>query len=229
MTSYDDGMRTVILSDDYQAPRSYEEHRAQQQMFATPAGDIAYTDNGTGEVLIVLHGVPTSSWLYRKIIPQLQRDFRVISVDLLGYGSSAKPENDGSNYSAVAEARRIKALLSSLGGEYQLTEAECHGYVQPLQEGSSPALYAFFTHLDDELFSQLAENSQLFDDFRGRSLILWGGKDDVLTTQQIPFLREHWRIRDEDVHIYPDNQHFLVEEIPDEVVAQVRDFLHRGQ
>ncbi len=298
----------VVLGDQYLAPRSYEEHRAQQQMFKTPAGEIAYTDHGDGKVLLLIHGVPTSSWLYRKIMPELQQDFRVISVDLLGYGSSAKPKDDGGIYSAVAQAQRIQALLSSLGaqkyaimmhdmgglvawellrlapesaselivqntivrkdgfnspdikpgfmarqltraysnrmtsaaildlsfrnlglgGEYQLSEAECHGYVKPLQEGSSPALYSFFTQLNEELFVHLASNSQLFDDYRGNTLILWGGEDDVLTTQQIPFLSEHLRIPDEDIHIYPDNQHFLVEEIPEEVVAQVREFLNRS-
>ena len=299
----------VVLSDFYQAPQSYDEHRAQQQIFVSTTGDIAYTDHGDGKVLLLLHGVPTSSWLYRKIIPQLQQDFRVVSVDLLGYGSSAKPEDDGSNYGAVAQAQRVSALLNflsireyaimmhdmgglvawellrlapksaseliiqntivhqdgfnspdikpgfmarqltkayssrmtsaaildvtfrnlGLGGEYQLSESECHGYVKPLREGSSPALYAFFTSLNDELFQHLEDNRQLFDDYRGKALVLWGGKDDVLTTQQIPFLRDHLRIPDEDIHIYPDNQHFLVEEIPGEVITQVRDFLDRDQ
>jgi len=296
-----------MLSEHYALPLTYEEHRAQQQMFETPAGNMAYTDHGKGKVLLLLHGVPTSSWMYRKIIPQLQQNFRVISVDLLGYGSSAKPKDDGSIYSDQSQARRVQALLTflgieqyaimmhdmgglvawellrlapesaseliilntivreegfkhpntepgfmtrqlaaayasrmtsaaildvtfrrlGLGGEYQLTEAECHGYVKPMQEDSSAALYAFFTHLNDVLFTHLEENSQLFDDYHGASLVLWGGKDKVLTTRQIPFLREHLRIPSEDIHIYPDNQHFLVEEIPHEVIRQVRDFLNR--
>ena len=77
-------------NSNYQLPLAYQQHRSQQKYFQSEDGSIAYTDHGEGDVLVLLHGVPTSSWMYRKIIPDLQQDFRVISVDLLGYGSSEK-------------------------------------------------------------------------------------------------------------------------------------------
>ena len=95
----------------YTAPDNYAEHRNQQQLLATPDGNIAFTDHGSGPAIVLLHGVPTSSWMYRKVIPQLQDDMRVITVDFLGYGSSDKPEDSGETYSAAEQARRVQAVL----------------------------------------------------------------------------------------------------------------------
>lgn len=51
-------------------------------------------DQGEGEVVVCVHGVPTSSFLYRKVADSLQsKGFRTISIDLPGLGLSARPEN----------------------------------------------------------------------------------------------------------------------------------------
>lgn len=113
----------------YTLSTDYKEHRQQQKLFHTVAGVIAYTDNGphrqaANQVIVLIHGVPTSSWMYRKVIEDLSKDFRVIAVDLLGYGSSAKPAfihssdlslvNPDSAYSNDAQADYISDLLQAL-------------------------------------------------------------------------------------------------------------------
>ena len=98
------GTTATALTASYEAPEIYADHRAQQQLFSSATGRIAYTDHGDGPALVLLHGVPTSSWMYRKVIPDLQQHFRTISIDLLGYGSSDKPEDDESVYSAQQQA-----------------------------------------------------------------------------------------------------------------------------
>ena len=95
---------SVNLSSNYQLPKTYQQHRSQQQSFDSKDGSIAFTDHGAGEVLVLLHGVPTSSWMYRKIIPSLQSNFRIISIDLLGFGSSHKPKDNGRNYLTISQA-----------------------------------------------------------------------------------------------------------------------------
>lgn len=51
-------------------------------------------DQGEGEAVVCVHGVPTSSFLYRKVANSLQtKGFRTISIDLPGLGLSARPEN----------------------------------------------------------------------------------------------------------------------------------------
>ncbi len=53
---------------------------------------IHYVDEGRGPALLLLHGNPTWSFLYRHIIPRLSREFRCVAVDYPGFGlSSARP------------------------------------------------------------------------------------------------------------------------------------------
>jgi haloalkane dehalogenase len=52
-----------------------------------------YVDEGHGDPVLLLHGEPTSSFLWRKIVPQLPG--RVLAPDLIGFGRSDKPEEIG--------------------------------------------------------------------------------------------------------------------------------------
>lgn len=54
---------------------------------------INYIDEGSGNPIVLLHGNPTWSFLYRKMIPILAKKYRVIAPDLLGFGLSTKPQN----------------------------------------------------------------------------------------------------------------------------------------
>ena len=51
---------------------------------------IHYIDEGTGETILCLHGEPTWSYLYRKMIPPLAKHHRVIAMDFVGFGRSDK-------------------------------------------------------------------------------------------------------------------------------------------
>jgi len=50
-----------------------------------------YLEAGSGEVVLLLHGFPTSSYLYRNIIPKISKTHRAIALDLPGFGKSDKP------------------------------------------------------------------------------------------------------------------------------------------
>jgi 2-hydroxymuconate-semialdehyde hydrolase len=54
-------------------------------------GDLAYVDEGEGPAVLLLHGFPTSSHLWRDLVPMLAPRCRVLAPDLLGYGDSEKP------------------------------------------------------------------------------------------------------------------------------------------
>jgi haloalkane dehalogenase len=54
--------------------------------------NMAYIDEGSGPVILFLHGNPTSSYLWRNIIPYMLSGFRCIAPDLIGFGQSDKPE-----------------------------------------------------------------------------------------------------------------------------------------
>ncbi len=94
---------------------NYRQHRARQRFFEADSGKIAYVDEGQGTAILLLHGFPTSSWLFRNVIPILvENGFRVIAPDLLGFGSSAKPDGPAL-YSTEKQTRRILGLMHSLG------------------------------------------------------------------------------------------------------------------
>lgn len=79
------------------------------------AGRVALVDEGEGEPLLLIHGIPTSSFLWRKVVPLLSRDHRVLAPDLLGYGDSEKPA--GADLGVRAQARYVAELLEKLGWE----------------------------------------------------------------------------------------------------------------
>jgi pimeloyl-ACP methyl ester carboxylesterase len=79
-------------------------------------GEIAYADEGEGPAVLLLHGFPTSSHLWRDLVPILAPRFRAIAPDLLGYGDSENPE-DPAALTIRAQARAMRELLSELGIE----------------------------------------------------------------------------------------------------------------
>ena len=92
----------------------YQDFRESQKNFISSDGIIKYIDEGDGPVILLLHGIPTSSWLYRKMIPLITaKGYRVISPDMLGFGSSDNPVNP-ELYSPDQHAKRIAELMSYL-------------------------------------------------------------------------------------------------------------------
>lgn len=102
--------------------------------FQTTAGRMHYVDEGSGEVILMLHGNPAWSFLYRKLIKQLShpyplpaplpqagegvwagregKAYRCIAPDLIGFGLSDKPE--GWSYLPEEHARHVAALIEHL-------------------------------------------------------------------------------------------------------------------
>jgi len=78
---------------------------------------LAYLDEGEGDPIILLHGNPTSSYLWRNVIPELAPLGRVIAPDLIGHGDSDKiPLTDGpSRYSFSGTYHHLIGLLRALG------------------------------------------------------------------------------------------------------------------
>ncbi|MCW2520526.1 MAG: Alpha/beta hydrolase, partial [Mycobacterium sp.] len=73
---------------------------------------VAYRDEGSGEVLLLIHGMAGSSDAWRELIPRLAKNYRVVAPDLLGHGQSTKPRGD---YSLGAFAVWLRDILDELG------------------------------------------------------------------------------------------------------------------
>jgi haloalkane dehalogenase len=84
--------------------------------------EMAYVEVGNGDPIVFLHGNPTSSYLWRNIIPYLEGLGRCIAPDLIGMGDSEKLPNSGPNsYTFVEHRRYLNALLDALGVNEQVT------------------------------------------------------------------------------------------------------------
>lgn len=92
----------------------YNTFTKSQYKFDTPDGTLAYIDKGSGPAILLLHGVPTSSWLYRHMIDSLVAGgYRVIAPDMLGYGNSDSPKKY-ELYHPDQHAKRLVALMDHL-------------------------------------------------------------------------------------------------------------------
>ncbi len=93
---------------DLSAADSYPRHRA-----AAGDAEIAYLDTGEGDPIVFLHGNPTSSYLWRNVIPHLEDRARCLAPDFVGMGDSGKAP-DGS-YRLVDHSRYLDAWFEALG------------------------------------------------------------------------------------------------------------------
>ena len=81
--------------------------------------EIAYVDRGTGDPIVFLHGNPTSSYLWRNVIPRLEGLGRCLAPDLVGMGESGKAT--GGSYRFVDHARHLDQWFASLGLNQNVT------------------------------------------------------------------------------------------------------------
>jgi haloalkane dehalogenase len=83
---------------------------------------MAYIEVGSGDPIVFLHGNPSSSYLWRNVIPHLQDLGRCIAPDLIGMGDSEKlPTSGPGSYTFVEHRRYLDALLEELNVNEQVT------------------------------------------------------------------------------------------------------------
>ena len=80
--------------------------------FETPAGGLSYVDEGTGPVMVMLHGNPTWSFFYRDLVIGMRDTHRCLVPDHLGCGLSDKPREG--DYTLAGHIERTCAWLESL-------------------------------------------------------------------------------------------------------------------
>ena len=81
--------------------------------FHHPEGRMHYVDEGSGPVILFVHGTPDWSFGFRHVIAAFAPTHRCIVPDHLGFGLSDKPH--GANYTVAAHARRLQDLIAHLG------------------------------------------------------------------------------------------------------------------
>lgn len=95
-----------------------------QKKFKTVSNNkrMAYVEVGTGDPIVFLHGNPTSSYLWRNIMPFLEGRGRLIAPDLIGMGDSDKLDRSGPNrYTLSIHSNYLYQLLEQLGVKTNVT------------------------------------------------------------------------------------------------------------
>lgn len=83
---------------------------------------MAYIDEGQGDPIVFLHGNPTSSYLWRNIMPFMKDKGRLIAPDLIGMGDSEKLDNSNADSYTFTEQRKyLFRLLEELGVNKNVT------------------------------------------------------------------------------------------------------------
>ena len=91
----------------------------EQKKFVSVDGRrMAYVEMGSGRPIVFQHGNPTSSYLWRNILPQLADLGRCIAIDLIGMGDSDKlPESGPQRYSFAEHSHYLDGTFAALGIE----------------------------------------------------------------------------------------------------------------
>ena len=84
--------------------------------------EMAYVDVGEGDPIVFLHGNPTSSYLWRNVIPHVQHLGRCLAPDLVGFGESGKlPAPGPGTYSFAVHSAYLDGFLAAVGATERVT------------------------------------------------------------------------------------------------------------
>lgn len=117
---------------------------------------LRFIDQGEGPVVVLVHGFASSLNVWKDILPELTARYRVIAVDLMGFGWSNRPDAD---YSPAAQAELVWKLLDRLGVGEQPVRVVAHSWgasvalamaLQQQERTNSLALYAAWA-LEEQL------------------------------------------------------------------------------
>ncbi|MEM7371181.1 MAG: haloalkane dehalogenase [Bacteroidota bacterium] len=97
----------------------------ESRYFHTPNGNLHYVEDGEGDPVLFLHGVPMSAYSWRNVIPHLSSSHRCLAIDFMGFGQSDKPEiaytfSDQLHYLQAfidgLDLRNLTLVMTDIGG-----------------------------------------------------------------------------------------------------------------
>lgn len=117
---------------------------------------IAYREAGdpANPTLLLLHGFPTSSHMFRKLIPALSDSYHVIAPDYPGFGASDMPPAESHEYSFAAAARQMTKLIDAKGVE---------DYAVYLMDYGAPVGYRMFAAHPERVTGFIIQNGNAYE------------------------------------------------------------------
>jgi len=119
--------------------------------------DIAYREAGdpSNPTVVLLHGFPTSSHMFRELIPQLADKYHVIAPDYPGFGASAMPAVDEFDYSFSNFANVVNELLEKKSVEK---------YAMYLMDYGAPVGFRLFAKHPERISGFIIQNGNAYDE-----------------------------------------------------------------
>src|SRR5574341_1252115 len=120
---------------NFDEARAVVPHSAYSRFADIDGVRVHYQEKGSGAPLVLIHGYTASTFVWKDVFEPLSEQFRVIAVDLKGFGFSGKPDGD---YTRRAQGELVVRLLdhlkidrailcgNSMGGEVSLNAAARH-------------------------------------------------------------------------------------------------------
>ena len=98
-------------------PAALKASRVHTRTVAVGAHTVFYREAGdpAAPAVLLLHGFPTSSHMFRNLIPELASDYRVVAPDLPGFGFTQSPARGAFTYNFAALAEVIDAFTEAVG------------------------------------------------------------------------------------------------------------------
>lgn len=118
---------------------------------------IAYREAGdpSAPTVLLLHGFPTSSYMFRELIPVLAEDYHVIAPDYLGFGASDMPPAEEYDYSFANAANTITHLLDEKGVDT---------YAVYLMDYGAPIGYRMFAKHPERVTGFIIQNGNAYEE-----------------------------------------------------------------
>ena len=170
-------------------------------VFFREAGDPA------SPTIVLLHGFPSSSSMFRNLIPALAGQFHLVAPDLIGFGHSEAPSRDAFRYTFDNLTAHVRGLLDQL----QVTS-----YVLYLHDIGGPIGFRLFEETPDQVKGFIIQNANTYEegvaeDAKRALGPLWGHRDaeTEMPARQFmtpAYVRHLWTVgaRDE-ARVDPDN------------------------
>lgn len=170
-----------------------------------------YIEQGEGNPIVLLHGIPTSSYLWRNIIPHLSTLGRCIAPDLIGMGQSDKPDIEYSIFDHIRyieqfiQALKLKNITfvlhdwgSLIGFDYAMrNENNCKGlvfyeaYLKSLQEELSLPFQELIFKLEEKISQDnIVNNGDHFVDQMIGQSALYPVNEKAMAVYRQPFLKK---------------------------------------
>jgi pimeloyl-ACP methyl ester carboxylesterase len=139
------------------AQRATEASRPHYRTVRIEGADVFYREAGPPEapVIVLLHGFPTSSHMFRDLIPALADRYHVIAPDYPGFGQSATPDRARFSYSFARYAEIVDALLTTLRAER---------YALYVQDYGAPIGYRLALRHPERVTALIVQNGNAYED-----------------------------------------------------------------